>query len=354
MSAALTTTEHIGLTEQYAAHNYHPLPVVLAAGEGAWVTDVDGHRYLDCLAGYSALNFGHRHPRLVARAQEQVGQADPDQPGVLQRPARARSSATWPRLTGKDHDPADEHRRRGRRDRHQGLAPLRPRRAQGRPGPRQHHRHGGQLPRPHHDDRQLHHRRRRQAQLRPRSPRASGSCRSATRARSRRRSTTTPSPCCSSRSRARRGVILPPPGYLAQVRALCSARGVLMMADEIQSGLGRAGRHLRLRPRRRRPRHLHHGQGPRRRPAAGLGDRGRPAHPRRDHPRLARLDVRRQPARGRGRPRGGRMLADRRDAAARNDSGRPARRRAGHAAWRQGRRGAHRAGCGPASTSTPR
>ncbi len=64
---------HIELTEAYAAHNYHPLRVVLSAGEGAWVTDVQGRRYLDCLAGYSALNFGHSHPRLVARAQEQLG-----------------------------------------------------------------------------------------------------------------------------------------------------------------------------------------------------------------------------------------------------------------------------------------
>ena len=67
------TEFHIEITERYAAHNYHPLPVVLASGEGAWVTDVDGNRYLDCLAGYSALNFGHSHPRLVARAQQQLG-----------------------------------------------------------------------------------------------------------------------------------------------------------------------------------------------------------------------------------------------------------------------------------------
>ncbi len=66
------TQEHIALTEQYAAHNYHPLPVVLAEGHGAWVTDVDGKRYLDCLAGYSALNFGHGHPRLLARAHAQL------------------------------------------------------------------------------------------------------------------------------------------------------------------------------------------------------------------------------------------------------------------------------------------
>jgi len=67
------TQHHIELTETYAAHNYHPLPVVLSAGEGAWVTDVEGRRYLDCLAGYSALNFGHSHPRLVEVAREQLG-----------------------------------------------------------------------------------------------------------------------------------------------------------------------------------------------------------------------------------------------------------------------------------------
>ena len=67
------TAHHIELTETYAAHNYHPLPVVLASGEGAWVTDVDGRRYLDCLAGYSALNFGHGHPRLVEVARQQLG-----------------------------------------------------------------------------------------------------------------------------------------------------------------------------------------------------------------------------------------------------------------------------------------
>lgn len=71
-SSRYTAEEHIARTEARAAHNYHPLPVVLASGEGAWVTDVDGDRYLDCLAGYSALNFGHRHPRLVAAAERQL------------------------------------------------------------------------------------------------------------------------------------------------------------------------------------------------------------------------------------------------------------------------------------------
>jgi ornithine--oxo-acid transaminase len=66
------TAAHIELTETFAAHNYHPLRVVLSSGQGAWVTDVEGRRYLDCLAGYSAVNFGHANPRLVARAREQL------------------------------------------------------------------------------------------------------------------------------------------------------------------------------------------------------------------------------------------------------------------------------------------
>jgi ornithine--oxo-acid transaminase len=62
-----------GLTETYSAHNYHPLPVIVSSASGCWVTGVDGRRYLDLLAGYSALNFGHLHPRLVAAATRQLG-----------------------------------------------------------------------------------------------------------------------------------------------------------------------------------------------------------------------------------------------------------------------------------------
>jgi ornithine--oxo-acid transaminase len=67
----LDTASYIKLDEQWGAHNYHPLPVVIAEAEGAWVTDVEGNRYLDFLSGYSALNFGHRHPVLVEAAREQ-------------------------------------------------------------------------------------------------------------------------------------------------------------------------------------------------------------------------------------------------------------------------------------------
>lgn len=66
------TSAAIALDDRYAAHNYSPLPVVAASAEGAWITDVDGHRYLDCLAAYSAVNFGHRNPVITAAAHAQL------------------------------------------------------------------------------------------------------------------------------------------------------------------------------------------------------------------------------------------------------------------------------------------
>lgn len=65
-------SEQITLAEEWTASNYHPLEVVIESGDGVWLTDVDGRRYLDALAGYSALNFGHRHPELVAVAHRQL------------------------------------------------------------------------------------------------------------------------------------------------------------------------------------------------------------------------------------------------------------------------------------------
>ncbi|MGH8866362.1 MAG: ornithine--oxo-acid transaminase [Actinomycetes bacterium] len=67
-----SSTDPLALEHAHAAHNYHPLPVVVREAEGAWVTDVEGSRYLDCLAAYSAVNFGHRHPALVAAARAQL------------------------------------------------------------------------------------------------------------------------------------------------------------------------------------------------------------------------------------------------------------------------------------------
>ncbi len=66
------TRNAIELIDRYSAPNYLPLPVVVSNGEGAWITDVEGRRYLDLLSAYSALNFGHRHPALVQAAKDQL------------------------------------------------------------------------------------------------------------------------------------------------------------------------------------------------------------------------------------------------------------------------------------------
>ena len=65
-------TDYLSEVDRYSAHNYHPLPLVLERGEGAWVWDVDGKKYLDCLAAYSAVNQGHRHPAIIAAAKAQL------------------------------------------------------------------------------------------------------------------------------------------------------------------------------------------------------------------------------------------------------------------------------------------
>jgi ornithine--oxo-acid transaminase len=66
------TAAAIAVEDRAVAHNYSPLPVVAASAEGVWITDVEGRRYLDCLSAYSAVNFGHRHPRITATAHAQL------------------------------------------------------------------------------------------------------------------------------------------------------------------------------------------------------------------------------------------------------------------------------------------
>ncbi len=70
--AALSSQDLIALEDRHGAHNYHPLEIVITRGEGVWVWDVEGNRYLDFLAAYSAVNQGHCHPRLVKALTEQA------------------------------------------------------------------------------------------------------------------------------------------------------------------------------------------------------------------------------------------------------------------------------------------
>ncbi len=68
----MNSQEYIEIEEKYGAHNYHPLDVVITRGEGVWVYDVDGKKYLDCLSAYSALNQGHVHPKILSALLEQA------------------------------------------------------------------------------------------------------------------------------------------------------------------------------------------------------------------------------------------------------------------------------------------
>ena len=67
-----TSKEIIEVTEKYGARNYHPLPIVISKAEGCWVEDPEGNRYMDMLSAYSALNQGHRHPRIIGALKEQA------------------------------------------------------------------------------------------------------------------------------------------------------------------------------------------------------------------------------------------------------------------------------------------
>lgn len=69
----MQTKDYVEQEERYSAHNYHPLDVVISRAEGVWVYDTEGKKYLDCLSAYSAVNQGHRHPRIVKALVEQAG-----------------------------------------------------------------------------------------------------------------------------------------------------------------------------------------------------------------------------------------------------------------------------------------
>ena len=74
LNISAASQHFIDLEEEHGAHNYHPLPVVLNRGEGVFVWDVDGKRYYDFLSGYSAVNQGHCHPRIIEALKSQAEQ----------------------------------------------------------------------------------------------------------------------------------------------------------------------------------------------------------------------------------------------------------------------------------------
>ncbi len=234
--------ELAGLTREYSAHNYHPLPVIAASASGVWVTDVNGRRYLDMLAGYSALNFGHRHPRLVVAAVRQLERVtlvsrafDHDQFGpfcaelarlcgmdmVLPMNTGAEAVETAIKVSRKwgyevRGVPADQavivvfdgnfHGRTttivsfsSDPDAKDGFGPYTP----------------GFVSVPYGDLAAV------ESVFAAYGPRVVA--------------------VLVEPIQGEAGVVVPPPGFLAGVRALCTSAGALMIADEIQSGLGRVG-----------------------------------------------------------------------------------------------------------------
>jgi ornithine--oxo-acid transaminase len=230
----------IAEVEAHTAHNYHPLPVVLARGEGAWVEDVDGNRYLDLLAGYSALNFGHRNPRLVEAVEHQLGRLTltsrafhNDLLGVFARELAdlCRMDSVLPMNTGAEAvETAIKLARKWGYER-KGVAEGRARIIV----------MGGNF----HgrtttivgfsDDPVA------RAGFGPFTPgfvRAEyGNAAALAAAIDDDTVGVLLEPI-----HGENGVIIPPDGYLREVRRLCTERNVLMLADEIQSGLGRTGR----------------------------------------------------------------------------------------------------------------
>ena len=241
MTSRTDADEAVQAEDRHGAHNYDPLRVVLCRGEGVWVRDVEGRRYYDALSAYSAMNFGHRHPRLVRAAAEQLERLTltsrafhNDQLGPF--------CAELAEFCGKRSRSADEHGRRGGRDGDQARAKV-GLRAQGR-----------------------------RSRVAPRS-----SCAPATSMAGRPRSSASPTTRCARTGfgpfapgfvrvpygdadalrsavgehtvaflvepiQGEAGVVIPPDGYLAAARSICDEAGVLLVADEVQSGLGRAGR----------------------------------------------------------------------------------------------------------------
>ncbi|WP_101783387.1 ornithine--oxo-acid transaminase [Nonomuraea indica] len=235
-----TSAELIDVIERRSAHNYHPLPVVIREADGAWVTDVEGRRFLDCLSGYSSLNFGHGNPKIIQAAQQQLqnltltsrafyhdqfaafcgGLGDltgkdmilPMNTGAEAVETAIKVARKWGyEVKGVEPEQATiivmEDNFHGRTttivsfstdpDAHDGFGPYTP---------------GFKIVK-------------------------YGSIEAIREAIDANTVAVLLEPI-----QGEAGVLVPPDGYLTQVRELCTAEGILMIADEIQSGLGRTGR----------------------------------------------------------------------------------------------------------------
>ncbi|MGW0193200.1 ornithine--oxo-acid transaminase [Nonomuraea sp. NPDC003201] len=234
-----TSAELIEMSERRSAHNYHPLPVVIHEAHGAWVTDVEGKRYLDCLSGYSSLNFGHGHPKIIEAARDQLDNLTLTS-RAFYHDQFAQFCAGLGDLTGKDlilpmntGAEAVETAIKVARKWGYEVKGVEPDQANiivmegnfhGRTttivsfstDPEAHDNFGPYTP---------------GFRLVP-----YGSTEAIRQAVDPNTVAVLVEPI-----QGEAGVLVPPDGYLSEIRELCTAQGILMIADEVQSGLGRTG-----------------------------------------------------------------------------------------------------------------
>jgi ornithine--oxo-acid transaminase len=235
-------SELIGREKTFGARNYDPLPVVLARGEGSWLTDVDGHRYLDLMSAYSAVSFGHAHPRIVAALAAQAQRLGVTSrayyndrlPPLLERLARlARLDRALPANGGAEAVETGikaarkwGHKVKGIPDGRsemigcQGNFHGRTITATGLSTEPQYRDGFGPFPPglvtiPYGDAQAL------EKAITPRT-----------------------AAFVVEPIQGEGGIVVPPSGYLRECRRICSEHRVLMICDEIQTGLGRTGRFL--------------------------------------------------------------------------------------------------------------
>jgi ornithine--oxo-acid transaminase len=234
------TQDLIDLEDTFGAHNYHPLDVVIAKAEGVWVWDVEGDRYMDCLAGYSALNQGHCHPKIRAALVEQAGRVSltsrafrNDQLPLLLRDLHQILGFEMALMMNTGTEAVETALKAARKWGYD---------VKGIPADRAEivactgNFHGRTLAVVSFSSDELYRR-----GFGPETPGFKvvpyGDIDAL-------RAAVGPSTCAVlvEPIQGEAGVVIPPPGYLAAARRLCSERRALLMLDEIQSGLGRTGK----------------------------------------------------------------------------------------------------------------